>query len=85
MSPTLKYGDTVLVNKLSFLLKPPKKGGIVAVRDPRDGKILIKRISKIENGEYFVLGDNKKESTDSRKFGMLDRQSIIGKVIYPKI
>lgn len=33
--------------------------------------------------EYFVLGDNFSESTDSRYFGAIDKNQIIGKVIFP--
>lgn len=82
MLPTLKPGDHVLVNRMSYIFKLPRKDDIVAVKDPRDGKILIKRITKIKGSKYFVTGDNKEESTDSRKFGMLDMSDIIGKVIY---
>ena len=82
MSPTLKPGKSVLVNRISYLFKSPRKDEIIALKDPRDGKTLIKRISKIENGKYFVLGDNKKESTDSRAFGWVGKKDIIGKMIY---
>ena len=30
-------------------------------------------------GQYFVLGDNRTHSDDSRRFGPVDRESIIGK------
>lgn len=81
MSPVLHNGDTVLVNRLSYLFKKPHIDDIIAVFDPRDHKILIKRITKIEHNRYFVEGDNKKASTDSRKFGMLEKKDIIGKVV----
>ncbi|HUQ84699.1 MAG TPA: nickel-type superoxide dismutase maturation protease [Candidatus Limnocylindrales bacterium] len=84
MSPTLKPGQNVLVSRMSYLIAKPKIGDIIAVKDPGDGKTIIKRISEVKNNKYFVLGDNKEHSTDSRKFGMLDRQNIIGKVIFPK-
>ena len=51
------------------------------MHDPRDDKVLIKRITKIEDKSYFVQGDNKNASTDSRVFGMIRRSAIIGKVI----
>jgi len=49
-------------------------------------KFLIKRITKIDpsaDGEkYFVSGDNKKDSMDSRRFGWILIKDIVGKVIY---
>jgi signal peptidase I len=37
--------------------------------------------------EYFVMGDNRPESIDSRRFGVLNRRSLISRVfiiLYPK-
>lgn len=81
MEPALNNGDFVLVNRLAYVFNKPKVNDIVACRDPRDGKILAKRIKLIEDGKYFVLGDNKYSSTDSRIFGMINSGSIVGKVI----
>jgi nickel-type superoxide dismutase maturation protease len=84
MSPTLRPEENVLVNRLSYLFAKPKTCDIVALKDPRDKKILIKRISEIKNNKYFVLGDNKTASTDSRTFGWISKKDIIGKVIFHK-
>ena len=36
----------------------------------------------IPEGKYFVMGDNRSESIDSRHFGMVDRNCISGKPIF---
>lgn len=77
MLPTLKPGQDVLV--WCWFIKP-KKGDIVAIKV--NGKEMIKRIQKMDGRTYFVLGDNEKESTDSRKFGPIKRSQIIGQVIW---
>lgn len=35
---------------------------------------------KLADSEYFVLGDNRPLSSDSRRWGVLPRENIIGKV-----
>jgi len=80
MYPSLNAGNMVLV--CGYFFSKPRIGDIIAVRDPRDEKTIIKRISKIENRQYFVEGDNKAASTDSRDFGMIDKDNIIGKVVF---
>lgn len=36
----------------------------------------------ISEGKYFVLGDNRGDSYDSRYFGLLDQKNIKGKVLF---
>ena len=80
MSPTLKEGQRVFVNHLAYFFKKPQIGDLIAAKDPRDGKVLIKRISKKEKGKYFLLGDNPAHSTDSRTFGMIGKKDLLCKV-----
>ena len=83
MNPTFKAGDVVLVNGLSYILSKPKIGDLVVLKRE---KYMIKRITKInpsvDGNKFFVIGDNRKESTDSRKFGWIKRKEIVGKVMF---
>jgi signal peptidase I len=50
----------------------------------QDNKMILEKT--LGPNEYFVLGDNREHSSDSREFGVLDKSSIVGKVwitVYP--
>jgi len=36
---------------------------------------------QVEEGRYFLLGDNREKSRDSRHFGTVPREDILGKVV----
>jgi nickel-type superoxide dismutase maturation protease len=80
MEPLIKSGETVLVSSVFYWFKKPKIGDIVAFRDKE--AVLIKRITKVDKGKYFLEGDNKKDSLDSRKLGLISRDKILGEIIY---
>lgn len=79
MNPVFKSGDIVLVNRSSYIFSNPKIGDSVVLKK---GKYIIKRIAKIKDNNFFVVGDNKKASTDSRQFGWIKKKEIVGKVFF---
>ena len=40
------------------------------------------RSVQLEEGQYLVLGDNRGESADSRLFGLVDENRILGRVLF---
>lgn len=80
MEPQIKNGEQVLISFIPYFFEKPKVNDIVAFKDGGN-KILIKRIIQISKLGYFVQGDNKTDSLDSRKFGRITRKQIIGKII----
>ena len=81
MEPILRPGDYVIVNRLAYVFGNPTKNDVIVLRDPlQKDKFLIKRIADIRDSEYFVIGDNKEISHDSRHFGPVESNSIVGKV-----
>lgn len=49
-----------------------------------EGGTMIKegRSIKIEDGFYFLLGDNRNRSADSRFFGLVEKNKIVGRVVF---
>ncbi len=80
MAPMLKPGQIIIATSRRRPLKP---GQVVVLR--KNNRELIKRIERIEDGRVFVIGDNPAFSTDSRQFGWLDTQTVVGLVIHPKL
>ena len=88
-------GDRLLVEALSYRPREPRIGEVVVVRQPgTGGRLDLKRIAAgpggsvtvqgvervLEADEWFVLGDNLSESTDSRALGPVRRRDIAGRV-----
>lgn len=128
MEPTLKGGDSIIIDKLSYNIGKPKRYDVICFKSYSKKDVLIKRIIglpnetiKIEDGiiyindkeirdktgleqienagiakngitlgedEYFVIGDNRSQSIDSRfpEVGNVSLDDIIGRatfVIFP--
>lgn len=80
MFPKFADNDSVLVSSIPFMFTKPKKGDVVVFE--KYGRHYIKRIKKIKDEKYFLVGDNKKDSQDSRRFGFVNRNQIKGKIIF---
>jgi nickel-type superoxide dismutase maturation protease len=77
MKPTFLHGDMILLNPQNQRIQ---EDDIVLLEHPQVDLILVKRVMFEKEGRFFVQGDNKKESTDSRHFGMVSRSQIQGVV-----
>jgi len=126
MVPSLEDSGHYWVNRMAYLRSDPHRSDIVALRDPRDGILVVKRIIALPGqsiyfnkgkvyldgkqlaepylqartytfayekksgdeficvgkDQYFVMGDNRGNSTDSRVYGTVPRGNILGKLFF---
>ena len=80
MEPAIKNEQHVLVSKIPYFFPEPDVKEIVAFK--KNKKILIKRIIRKSGNKYFLAGDNLNDSLDSKNFGFVSKNYILGKVIY---
>ncbi|MDC3084110.1 nickel-type superoxide dismutase maturation protease [Prochlorococcus sp. AH-716-N14] len=78
MLPTLKEGDMVFFKKYIKNKSLLKVGQIIIFYHPIKNIRLIKRVNSIIKNSIEVLGDNIKYSEDSKKFGLINNEKVIG-------
>lgn len=80
MEPALREGDWL------FMLPPrrtPRVGDVVLVPDPRDGRLLLKRVTRVDGERVVVTGDHGGHSTaDSAAFGPVARSAIVARAAF---
>ena len=97
MVPTLQDHQLFFVHKLGYLFHEPRLNDVVQAYHPQaPTALIIKRIVGLPGDTvtlrnvafitlaphtYFLVGDNTDASTDSRDFGPVSRNRIIGKVL----
>jgi signal peptidase I len=92
MLPTITPGAVLLVNKAAYGVRvpglakylfrwaAPHPGDIVVFYTPM-GEIAVKRCSMVNTeGQFFAMGDNDTESFDSRSYGFIPQNQILGRV-----
>lgn len=82
MLPLLEPGQEVLIDRRAYRREPPQPGDIVVAQHPYQPDLkIIKRVTAVStDGRYFLQGDNPQESSDSRSFGAVSPQLILGRV-----
>jgi signal peptidase I len=93
MLPTLKPGALLVVNKAAYGFRlpglglylvrwaMPQPGDVVVFYTPL-GEKAVKRCFYVSNdrGEFFAMGDNELESFDSRSYGLISMDHVLGRV-----
>ena len=80
MEPALREGDWLLVVPPR---RTPRGGDIVVVRDPRERtRLLLKRVAAVAPEGVLVLGDRDDHSTDSRHFGAIPLDDVVGRAAF---
>jgi len=90
MAPALLPDERLLVDRLAYVRNRPRPGDVVLVAHALRPELrMVKRLAGVPGdtiggrtlgrGEYWVLGDNTDESTDSREFGPVRRRDLLGR------
>jgi signal peptidase I len=93
MEPAIKNGAVLIVSRMTYGLRlpwkqeyvfiwaAPKEGEVVVFYTP-SGELAVKRCASLnENKEFYAEGDNSLLSYDSRSYGPVPINNIVGKVI----
>ena len=93
MAPAIRPGNVLLVCRVFYGVRlPGSESYLVRWRVPREGDIVVfytpleeiavKRCAEILNGNmFYFLGDNGSQSYDSRNYGSIPFNNVIGKVL----
>ena len=83
MEPTLARGDWVVIDRWTYRHRPPRPGEVVLLLVPgSDATTALKRVvaQGPRDDSWEVRGDNPEWSLDSRTFGPLPADRILGRV-----
>jgi len=81
MEDTISEGDLITYKKINPKNFELEVGDIVVASHPKiKSKLIIKRIYQIHQNKFDLRGDNSLSSTDSREWGFIELDLIVGKV-----
>jgi len=92
MEPSIKNGRILIISRLRYGLRlpwmqgylvrwaNPKAGEVVVFYTP-SGELAVKRCISLDEWGFFAGGDNHNVSYDSRSYGSVPVDNIIGKVL----
>ena len=93
MEPSIPNGTVLIVNRMQYGFRLPGQSGyLIRWSDPRQGDIVVfytpsgsmavkRSYSVIGEGKFMAQGDNSLQSFDSRSYGPISTDSIIGRVL----
>ncbi|HSM80147.1 MAG TPA: nickel-type superoxide dismutase maturation protease [Nodosilinea sp.] len=82
MLPLLEPGVEVLIDPTAYRRQRPLPGDLVVAYHPHQpGLRLIKWVVYVEAGGCFLKGLNAAASTDSRDYGLVPHDKILGRVV----
>ncbi|MCL2816327.1 MAG: signal peptidase I [Oscillospiraceae bacterium] len=93
MEPAIKDGNVLVISRLRYGLRLPwrqdylirwalPKAGEVVVFFTPAGELAVKRCKEIIEGKrFYAQGDNGLASYDSRSYGYVNVENILGKVL----
>ncbi|MDR1256732.1 MAG: S26 family signal peptidase [Spirochaetaceae bacterium] len=93
MSPAIRNGSILVINRLAYGFRPlasggylcrwalPEKDNVIVFYTP-SGDLAVKRCAEaLGDGSFIALGDNRLESYDSRSYGPVPFDNILGRVV----
>jgi nickel-type superoxide dismutase maturation protease len=80
MLPLLRAGDLVLVDRRAYHTRSPQVDELVVAWHPLQRQLIVKRVAAVQPGGYVVLHSDNPQGSDSRQFGAVAINDVIGKV-----